>query len=83
MKYFFNTENGQSHLDTDGTELPNDAEACVEAARVLSDLLRDKPREFCEQDDFAIKVTDATGLVLFTMNLSRTLSPAMQGRKGR
>ncbi len=83
MKYYFHTENGHSHADSKGTELPNDAQACVEAARILSDMLRDKPEAFCEDDDFAIRVTDGLGLVLFTLNLSRTVSPALQGKKGR
>jgi len=42
--------------------------------------MREKPREFWTHDCLSLRVTDAEGLVLFSLQLSVTLSAAINGR---
>ena len=80
MRYYFQTEDGRCYPDRDGTELPDVAAACVESAKVLADFLKYKPRELWAHDCLSVQVSDDAGLVLFTLNVSVTMSAAMNGR---
>ncbi len=83
MRFYFHTEDGRCYPDQQGTELPDVASACVEASNVLGDFLKQEPREFWQHDSLSLKVSDQTGLVLFTLNLSVTLGPVMNGHHPR
>jgi hypothetical protein len=83
MRFYFQTEDGRCYPDENGTELPDVASACIEASTVLGSFLQEKPREFWAHDNLSLKVSDQTGLVLFTLNLSVTLGPVMNGQHPR
>ncbi|MEW5683907.1 MAG: hypothetical protein AB1942_03205 [Pseudomonadota bacterium] len=80
MRYFFHTEDGQCFPDEEGSELPDLQSACIEATKALGEFMREKPKAFWEHDCLTLKVADAEGLVLFTLDLSVTLAAAMNGR---
>jgi hypothetical protein len=80
MRFHFQAEDGRIYPDDQGVELPNVRAACVEASRILGDFLKRKPEEFWVNDDLSLRVSDDRGLVLFTLNLSVSLSAAMAGR---
>ncbi len=80
MRYYFQTENGQNHPDEEGAELPSLAAACVEAVRGLGEALKARPHDFWENDCIQVHVSDQDRLQLFTLNVSVTLSAAMNGR---
>ncbi len=80
MKYFFNTEDGQRIPDEQGTELPDLQSACIEATKILGEFMKERPREFWAHDRLSLDVTDKQGLILFTLQLSVTMSAALSGR---
>ena len=80
MRYFFETENGECFPDDTGTELPDLRAACVEASRILGDFLKERPKDFWDTDHLQLSVSDDSRMKLFTLRLSVTLAPAMNGR---
>lgn len=76
-RYFFHVENGQSKLDDEGLELPDPHAARVEAVRKLGDILRADPHHFWDHQSFKLTVTDENHLVLFVLDLSGVVAPAM------
>jgi hypothetical protein len=78
-RYFFNTHNGIEFTDREGTELPDKAAAQTEAARHLADLLQERPDELWRHPCWRLTVTDERGLILFEIDVSATLAPAMGG----
>ena len=74
--FYFHVENGHRALDEDGTDLADVAAARLEGARVLGDLLQDRPSELFETGNLRLRVADQSGLDLFVLDLSATAAPA-------
>ena len=69
-RYFFHGRDGRTFKDDEGTELPDDASARIEAARVLGQLVNEWPSQAWEEDPFQITVADETGLTVFVLDLA-------------
>ena len=76
QRYFFHTDGRGAFRDQEGTLLPNDESARVEAARVLGQLVNERPAGVWQDDEFRIVVTDETGLILFTLGVAAVVAPA-------
>jgi hypothetical protein len=66
-RYFFNTRDGGIDRDDHGQELASPNEARTAAVRFAGEVLRDDPSLVWQGRDFRVEVTDAEGLVLFTL----------------
>lgn len=75
-RYFFHTADGTEYHDTDGTELPTHDEAWREAVQLLGALVTEDPSIVSSTHDFAVKVSDADGLLLFVVSVHSTAAPA-------
>lgn len=76
-RYYFHTEDGHRLEDEDGTLLPSDDAARLEAVRVLGELLREKPEMFWAHERFDVTVTDDAGATLLILHLgSGDIQPA-------
>jgi hypothetical protein len=73
MRYYFHTEDGRSFHDEEGTELANEHDARIEAARVLGQLVNEDPTGVWHDDAFRIIVTDGEGARLFTLGVVTTV----------
>ena len=78
-RYFFHTEDGRAFHDGDGTRLADDAAARIQAARVLAQLLIERPADVWKDDPFQITVTDERGVTLFSLDITALRSPAAGG----
>jgi hypothetical protein len=76
QRYFFHTADGDVFHDLVGTELPNEDAARIEAARLLGQLVNEKPADVWKDDDFRITVTDEADLILFTIDVAAVVAPA-------
>ena len=74
--YHFNVEDGATYPDLTGTELPDLVAARLDAIRRCGDLLRDNSDSFWGGHHWKLIVTDASGLILFTLNFLAVSSPA-------
>ena len=81
-KYHFHAKDGRTYPDRDGTTLPNDDAARIEAAKVLGDFLREKPDELWADQSFRLTVTDHADLTLFVLEVTVTESPAAAAPRG-
>ena len=77
MIYFFETHDGVTYPDDEGTELPSREQARVEAVRVMADFLSEKPEEFWRTNGLALTVRDDRRAALFTLRLS--VDPTTEG----
>ncbi len=75
-RYFFHTADGQVFRDRVGTELANEDAARIEAARLLGQLVNERPADVWRDDDFRITVTDEADLILFTIDVAAVVAPA-------
>jgi hypothetical protein len=75
-RYFFTTADGTREPDLDGTELPDVASARVEAIKYAGEVLSDHPEIIWDGEDFRVEVSDANGLVLFTVVTMAMNSPS-------
>ena len=75
-RYHFNLHDGNDQPDADGLELPGIVEARRCAVRLLGDVLREADDSFWQAEEWRLEVTNADGLVLFTLNVLATDSPA-------
>lgn len=75
-RYFFHSEDGYSFRDQEGTLLPDDEAARIEAAKVLGQLVNESPAEIWRDDQMRVTVTDESGTVLFLLDLAALTSPA-------
>ena len=84
-RYFFHTQNGECVADHEGAELADVEQAKREAVQLLSELTHNHSEILLETGQLSIRVTDATGLTLFTVESMINAAPATQGqgRKGR
>ena len=59
------------------SELPNAMAACAEAVRYAARVMADSPMFLIGDQDWTIEATDHTGLVLLSVIVSTTKSPAV------
>ena len=71
-RFRFQLHDGRSLPDTEGTVLPNLEDAQLEAVRRAGTILSRHSREFWQDHEWALDVTDDAGLVLFTLTVSAT-----------
>ena len=76
-RFFFNSQDGDAFKDADGVELPHVRAAQYEASKLLGEIISDEPQDVWHPNGFQLTVTDADDLVLFVLNASVTLSPAL------
>jgi hypothetical protein len=62
-RYFFDTADHKRIQDAEGTELPDDGQARVEAITVMGEILRDKPELLDPDQTFRVEVRDAHGVM--------------------
>ena len=65
--YHFNCVDGARIPDTEGISLPDDQTAQVEAVRFAGEVLQSEPHMLWEKGQWRVEVTDAHGLLLFTV----------------
>jgi hypothetical protein len=75
-RFYFHAENGDLHRDEDGLELRTLADARREAARVLGELLNERPDAIWADGGLRLTVTDDQNLTLFALEVAATLAPA-------
>jgi hypothetical protein len=68
--YFFNCEGAQTFTDSVGTELRNDAAACVQAVENADQVIRDHAAAFALSPKWRSFVTDGQGRVVFDLKLN-------------
>lgn len=68
-RYFFHTRDGRAVRDEDGSELPSQGAARVEAIKVLAELLHEHADAFWATGAFSITVSDADGVTLFSVDV--------------
>lgn len=78
-RYFFHTEGHRSAPDHEGVELPDHYAAKLEALRTMGEMLRGERHDFWDSRVLKLIVTDATGLILFVLDLSAIEAPAISG----
>jgi hypothetical protein len=78
-RFYFHTEDGVRIDDDEGADLPSLADARREGARVLGEMLRERPDAFWADGGLSLTVTDESGLTLFTLEVSATHSAATGG----
>jgi hypothetical protein len=81
-RYFFHADDGRSFHDDDGTMLADDDAARIEAARVLGQLVNERPQDIWHDEPFRMTVTDETGLVVFILDIAAVAAPAAARRPG-
>lgn len=70
----------ESHVSSSEiAELDGLEAARIEAARRIGKLLNEHARQIWAGEDWRMDVTDATGLILFTIQVSATDAPATMG----
>ncbi len=77
-RYFFHTRDGHYVIDDEGTELPNEQDARVEAARLMGALIKDQAREFWSDKSLNLMVIDEGGALLFALALSAVEGPKIR-----
>ena len=78
-RYFFHTQDGRAFHDEEGTPLPNDESARIEAARVMGQLLNEHPSGVWRDEEFRLTVTDEVGVVLFVLDVAALRAPVAGG----
>jgi hypothetical protein len=68
-RYFFHTEDGRCVPDEDGSDLPNQGVARIEAIKVLAELLHENADRFWATGAFRVTVSNGDGLALFTIDV--------------
>ena len=83
-RYFFHTNHPAERVlqDDEGMVFPDVQKAKGEAVAYAGRLLCDAAENFWDNADFELTVTDAKGLILFTLRVVGTQAPAVR-RAGR
>jgi hypothetical protein len=76
-RYFFHLEHTKTLTDREGSEHPDLNAAKRHAVKVVADTLSSEPQTFWDSDVFRVTVSEADGLVLFTVEVVASLSPAL------
>jgi len=79
-RYFFHVDDGGGHKDSEGMELGGLDAAREHAVSYFGELLRDSARIFWNDRDWQMTVTDASGLVYFTLHFVATVAAAGRPR---
>lgn len=79
-RFFFHAEDGHLFCDPEGAELPSVDAARAEGVRVFSEVLRDAPDRFLEEERFRLHVTDAKGQVVYQLDLNGGQVPSQDRR---
>ena len=74
-RYFFHAEDGQLFCDEQGAELSDAGAARDEAVKVFSEILRDSPELFTDQQRLQLNVADETGAILYRLEVNGTPRP--------
>ncbi len=74
--YYFNVKDGSSYPDEVGEEFSDLESVRFEAVRRSAELLRNHPATFWNGDPWRMTVTDASSMIMFTLNFVATSSPA-------
>jgi hypothetical protein len=82
-QYFFHTQDGVRFTDDEETSLADLTAARDEAVKIMAQLVEHEPSAFWETGSFSVTVTDERGLILLTLDLSGTYSPAVRRNKGQ
>ncbi len=76
-RFLFNLTDGSPVADDEGLELADVAAARKEAVRFLADALRHKGDEFWRDGRWTLTVSDARGLVMFSIFVDAVASAAV------
>ena len=74
-RYFFNVND---QIDEIGRDFETLAEAKCQAVRFAGQMICDASRDFWDAADLALVVTDAKGLMLFTLRTFGTEAPSIR-----
>ena len=77
-RYHFHLSDGVADADVEGHDLPDLDSARRDAARLVGQLLLDKPAEFWAEGHWVLTVTDAHELALFTIRVAANDAPVLQ-----
>jgi hypothetical protein len=66
MLFFFHLAGAMCDPDDEGVELATISDARIEAVKLASGMLRDRPEMAWLGDEFRVEVSDADQLLLFT-----------------
>jgi hypothetical protein len=79
-RFFFHTNNPAERAvqDDEGMEFSSIHQAKCEAVAYAGQLLCDVAEKFWDDADFELTVTDAKGLILFTMRVIGTEAPGVR-----
>ena len=69
-RFYFHIHDGRDQFDMDGTELPDEATAHVEAIRLAGSVLRDEARRVVACDCWTMDVTDETGRPVYQVDVN-------------
>jgi hypothetical protein len=81
-RYFFHLEDGIVLRDEHGTVLKSLAAAKEAAVQLIAETLRNDAGRFWKSDVYRVTVTDAKNLILFSVELTSTLAPAIGATNG-
>jgi hypothetical protein len=78
-RFHFHLEDGSSHEDDEGIELPDVEVAKAHAVRYFADVIKTPPSTFWSGDGWKLQVADESGLTLFSLHFMGFESPALGG----
>ncbi|WP_426954146.1 DUF6894 family protein [Muricoccus radiodurans] len=81
--YHFQVLDDQTLPDSVGVQLPDLKAARVEAVRVAAEILKEHAETFWSTYEWQLKVTDDTGLTLFTLLFLAQEAPSTRRDGGR
>jgi len=80
--YSFHTEGGVGAGNAPiEVEIATLRKAQIEAVAFLAETLRDRPEQFWDHQEATITVSDGSGLILFTLNLTALLATVLHGSR--
>jgi hypothetical protein len=79
-RYFFHVDNGVIAPDEEGIDLPDHQSARMQSVQMLGEMLQDHAEEFWDDHSLKLIATDASGLIVFVLDLSGIEAPAFSKR---
>jgi hypothetical protein len=76
-RFHFHLTSARENLDKEGTVLTSMPMARCHAVKMIADVLCGSPESYWEHECYRVTVTDATGLMLFTVEMVSTDSAAV------
>ena len=80
-QFYFSVQDGRDVVNVDSLELPDFDAARIRAVQRAAALLQTHAERFTPDVDWSVKVTDATGLILLTVDLTLSHSAAVNQRR--